>query len=503
MDEAHFDTLARVLSTAGSRRPVLALLAALPGLGALRADAEAERGRQRQARRKRQDHDHDLDAEKRRKKRKKKKKCTPESAAQTCAGKCGDVANTCQQVVNCGSCVCDPPCPVCQTCNGARAQCEPNAAVTGFWCGERSEPGLVCQADGSCACDATSCAPPLSCGGGGIPGACGCTPTTCVAAGATCGSIADGCGGELACGACADPQQACVNNTCQACGSTAECGSDRICVAGACRACDVSCTGTARQCGFFLQTALERGPETTLYVCPGTYRGGFTINRSVAVIGAGQDDDPAANTILDGNDAERVVTIPGGTGTVNLRSLAITRGSGGGILHSGTRLVMQDCTVADNQVNAASGVHHDSGVLEMTRCTVSHNNAAFEGGGLLLESQATLTDCLIANNTTSMSGGGIATFSSALVTLAGETVIQANTAGRGGGIFVGSGFLTIGEDCRITGNTAPELRGGGIENGEGVVTLLGADPSPIVVDNCHENCAGDVPGCAIGGFCPA
>jgi hypothetical protein len=32
-----------------------------------------------------------------------------------------------------------------------------------------------------------------------------CTPTTCAAAGAVCGSLADGCGGTLACGSCASP----------------------------------------------------------------------------------------------------------------------------------------------------------------------------------------------------------------------------------------------------------------------------------------------------------
>jgi hypothetical protein len=52
------------------------------------------------------------------------------------------------------------------------------------------------------------CPAPLSCGGGGVPNACGdntCTPTTCQQAGATCGTIGDGCGGALNCGACLAP----------------------------------------------------------------------------------------------------------------------------------------------------------------------------------------------------------------------------------------------------------------------------------------------------------
>ena len=43
------------------------------------------------------------------------------------------------------------------------------------------------------------------CGGGGVANQCGCTPTPCSAKGATCGSIPDGCGGTLACGACNAP----------------------------------------------------------------------------------------------------------------------------------------------------------------------------------------------------------------------------------------------------------------------------------------------------------
>ncbi len=51
-----------------------------------------------------------------------------------------------------------------------------------------------------------------------------CTPTTCAAAGATCGSIADGCGGTLNCGSCA-PGHSCVANQCEAICAPASCAS--------------------------------------------------------------------------------------------------------------------------------------------------------------------------------------------------------------------------------------------------------------------------------------
>jgi prepilin-type N-terminal cleavage/methylation domain-containing protein len=53
----------------------------------------------------------------------------------------------------------------------------------------------------------SSCAPPCTspqtCGGGGTPNVCGCTPTrTCSSMDAECGSILDDCGNTVSCGSC-------------------------------------------------------------------------------------------------------------------------------------------------------------------------------------------------------------------------------------------------------------------------------------------------------------
>ncbi len=81
--------------------------------------------------------------------------------------------------------------------------------------------------------------------------------------------------------------------------------------------------------------------------------------------------------------------------------------------------------------------------------------------------------------------------------------MHGNAAAQGGGgIMVWSGTLEIAETCRVTDNTAGTLvTGAGIANISGTVTLDGADPSPIVVDNCSVNCVGTVPKCAPGGAC--
>ncbi|MCA9876297.1 MAG: right-handed parallel beta-helix repeat-containing protein, partial [Thermomicrobiales bacterium] len=319
------------------------------------------------------------------------------------------------------------------------------------------------------------------------------------------------------CGACG---HACgAGQTCQGGVCGVECGSDfcpsasEICITNACAPCDVTCTGNPAECGTALQAALN-GTRATLHVCPGRYQGGFSIDRHVTVIGAGQGEDDRVDTILDGNDTQRVLLLT--SGVVMLQGLHVTRGNagsivGGGINNDGATLIMQDCTVSHSACRLGGGINHQGGVLTMTRCTVRGNEAQTDGaggGGLRLLRQATLTDCLVTGNTCDGIGGGIGVstgLASQTVTLAGTTRIEGNTAHQGGGLFTSDTNVTIGADCRITGNTATLAgEGGGITRLSGAVTLEGtADPSPIVTGNCPENRAGAVPKCQAGGVCPA
>lgn len=296
------------------------------------------------------------------------------------------------------------------------------------------------------------------------------------------------------------------------CGS---CAAGSICDGNTCQACDVTCTGTAAECGAALQTAIAAAaPNDTLYICPGTYLGGFQIDKALTVIGTGQDDDPTADTILDGFQATRVVTIFEGTGEVTLVNLRIQRSINSGIGHRGALLTMRDCTITECAGSDAGGVIAGvASAVAMTRCTVSNNRAGSSGGGLTLASHATLTDCVITGNTAISQGGGIAATSGSdplpQVTLAGATKVEGNRAFQGGGMHVLASNVTIGAECRITGNTASRFsadRGGGIYLASlrnGTVTLEDDDPSPIVVDNWSDNCAGEaIAKCAPGGFCP-
>jgi parallel beta-helix repeat protein len=291
--------------------------------------------------------------------------------------------------------------------------------------------GLVQDGTGRCAQPASDC----------IPSTCG--PTAC-------GNLPDGCGGTLNCGGCA---------------------SNSLCDAGVCRPCTVTCvSGVPTVCGADLQLALAAGG--TVYVCPGRYQENFTLDAAVRVIGAGEGAGVATDTILTANGLGRVLTINPGTGLVALDRLRITGGSadsGGGIFHQGTTLRMTECTVSGNTVTGTGGgiyAVRDT-TLELTHCTV-RDNEAIAGGD----------------------GGGLSLFF-ATATLTGSTQVRGNVADLGGGILNNvDATLVIAETCRVTENTAAGA-GGGILNVAGTVILQGADPSPIVVNNCEENCAGD------------
>ena len=206
VDARHFDALSRVLSTGDSRRRLLAFVATFPLLDGLVAilDVGDTEGAGRRKRRKKA-HKH---GKGRRRKHTRKKKCTAESIALTCSGRCGSVTNNCKQLVDCGSCACAQPCDVCFTCQAGPTMpgvCVVDPAQQGESCGS---DGQVCQADGSCACDASSCANPTPVCNGSTCVACSATnpcPTgQCCAGDGTCvASCPDGCcQADGVCGAC-------------------------------------------------------------------------------------------------------------------------------------------------------------------------------------------------------------------------------------------------------------------------------------------------------------
>jgi hypothetical protein len=456
MDDSRFDALVRALVNPSRRAVFFALTATLLG-GALTSDAdevEAKRTRNtrgtpdtRQTRDARHDGHEAVEASGKKKKKKKKKKkrpasrrvappppgCVPESTAQTCAGRCGEVANTCGTPVNCGSCVCSPVCPLCQRCNAATGRCEHD---TGACCSTGRCAAGVCEACGICeTCSGGSCGPvaeETACAGGVCCG----TPRSCVdinTDAAHCGACGDAC----------PAGQTCQGGVCGfACGSDFCPAATEICDAGTCAACHVcaSCTHTTIQQA--IDAADARPATDTIRICAGTYlrsgTSGFSSRvadiqeKDLTLIGAG-----AASTFLDGGNVssdQPVVLVL--DSTTELRQLTV-RGANGhsGILNSSlATLTLQDVSVTGNHAGTLSG----GGIRNI--------------------------DVLILNAGTRISG---------------------NTASSGGGIR-NEGTVTLHAGASVTGNTATGGNGGGILNGGTVVRNSGSTISGNTPNDCVD-----------------
>lgn len=195
--------------------------------------------------------------------------CAPRSCANGADDggpvNCGFIGDGCGALVQCGSCTLPQVCgaeepnicggdagciPV--TCQSLNAECGPMADR----CGNLMNCG--------------SCALPEICGGGGVAGRCGilgsnlndagmCVPTTCAIAGATCGTIGNGCGMTLNCGTCMS------GSTCGAGGVPNNCGGGAVCTPLTCAQQNATCGQVGDGCGNILNCGSCVAPQ----VCGG------------------------------------------------------------------------------------------------------------------------------------------------------------------------------------------------------------------------------------------
>ena len=98
----------------------------------------------------------------------------------------------------------------------AASMCTPTTcAALGATCGT---PSNGCGGTLSCG----TCSAGQSCSASNQCSPSACVPTTCAAMGATCGSVSDGCGGSLSCGSCVAGQVCNASHKCEAVGSGVE-----------------------------------------------------------------------------------------------------------------------------------------------------------------------------------------------------------------------------------------------------------------------------------------
>ncbi len=259
MDPRRFDRLAKSLSASGTRRDVIRLLTALPlgvTLAPLLAGApdtiakddvhgSSHQRHRRKAKHRHQpgnDKEHRKGQRKGNRKDKGKKTCTPEPVAQTCAGKCAIVTNTCGAQVDCGPCTCATGCPTCQSCNPTSGLCVNVANGTACNDGDVCTETETCQ-NGVCQGTRVTCTAPAICCPFGTPGACR-RPAraSCSSNDVCCSNLCGGIGGccpvcppDCGCGLLATGDVACFDLTHPddpRCGAGGSCPPGQACSSG-------------------------------------------------------------------------------------------------------------------------------------------------------------------------------------------------------------------------------------------------------------------------------
>ena len=168
--------------------------------------------------------------------------------------------------------------------------------------------------------------------------------------------------------------------------------------------------------------------------------GDLDITDDVTLSGAG-----AATTIIDGNNAFRVLHVLPSASSVALQNLTIRNGNAAGF---------------------GGGIHHEgNGALALTGATVTGNRSSGFGGGINVNNDGalTITGSTISNNTATQFGGGINNNQDGATTISGSTITGNTAQGFGGGGINNNlaGTLNVTQST-ISGNTAQN--GGGINN---------------------------------------
>jgi hypothetical protein len=237
----------------------------------------------------------------------------------------------------------------------------------------------------------------------------------------------------------------------------------------------------------------------SIIVEAGTYIENLTIGSSLKMIGSG-----ASTTIIDGNAAGTVLTIPAASAQVTLSNITIRNGGlttfGGGIDNWGT-LTINNTTVSENlafqrrnQPGYGGGIYNH-GRTTINNSTISGNRALCanyctgEGGGILNVGSLTINNSTITGNYAGgfgvARGGGI--YNNGGVTINNSTINGNGTSGgvpgQGGGIWNNSGSSAVLQNSIV----ANSVRAG---NCYGGVTSHGYNLSSD--GTCNLNNTGDL-----------
>lgn len=201
--------------------------------------------------------------------------------------------------------------------------------------------------------------------------------------------------------------------------------------------------GTCADADCSLRDAVNTAPadSTITFAVSGTITlntalGQLVVNRGLTITGSSS----APGITISGNNGTRVFFVTG-SGTTTFNYLKITNGSGsggqgGGIMHNGQTLNLNNSHVYNNFAPYyGGGIYSAGNPLNITNSAITNNITNYPGGGIFLEGGpvSTITNTTIAQNSATYEGGGVFLNRP---TIFRNTTIAYNTAGYpGGGIF--------------------------------------------------------------------
>ena len=224
-----------------------------------------------------------------------------------------------------------------------------------------------------------------------------------------------------------------------------------------------------------------------------------TINKNIVINGSG-----AENTTISGGGTTRILLITDGEVTIN--NLTLTNGSaadnGGAISASGSTVLINNTTISNSTAagaaatNGGGGIFLADGSLTLNVSTVTNNTAtgaSGSGGGIHVSTGGTLNvnASTISENMANRAGGGIEVNAATAVTLTlNDVTLDGNTTGaapgNGGGLHItGASNATI--TGGVVSNNEAISEGGGLWNGSGTMTIAGT----VITENTASGALAD------------
>lgn len=225
----------------------------------------------------------------------------------------------------------------------------------------------------------------------------------------------------------------------------------------------------------------------TIYVAAGTYPDNIVIDKDVTIQGTEQ-----STTLIDGNQAGRVVTIDGAY-TVTINDLTLTngklivgQGQGAGIYNDGTLTLTQVGVTSNRSWDKGGGIYNaPGGDLTLENCNILNNYASGSGGGISNQGLLDVHGSVFSGNEANAGGGGIANEATATVA---NTVLTGRSDFRGAAVYNIAGDITLTNTLVKSNSASSGGQGGGIFALAGTVTVIDS----YIISNWGSNGGGGV-----------